>query len=284
MTRTGEAAGQGGANGMAGGGTGGGTAIAFPWDPLPPRPARPGRPGGRRGGGGESVAPAIVPLAPARLRGVQATDWLCSHLVVRGPAATLGAFRAAAAGPGVVPWRIDHAAMEEDLFHRLALACAGTGRLSVAGCHAFAAQFRERAEARHVRALELAATGRAACPFDLQALIPVPAPVLALGPDHGQARLWLREHWGTEALRRVETLPPAPGRSTPGPGVPDPDAPDPAVRGSRAEPGPPVGAGADEEWRVRFFSADWSPWQALLRLRQDWPGLSLALQPVYDAS
>jgi hypothetical protein len=30
-----------------------------------------------------------------------------------------------------------------------------------------------------------------------------------------------------------------------------------------------------------FLSADWTPWQALLRLRQDWPTLVLAVDPRY---
>jgi hypothetical protein len=30
-----------------------------------------------------------------------------------------------------------------------------------------------------------------------------------------------------------------------------------------------------------FLSADWTPWQAILRLRRDWPTLVLAVQPRY---
>ncbi len=33
--------------------------------------------------------------------------------------------------------------------------------------------------------------------------------------------------------------------------------------------------------RLEFWSADWSPWQALRRLQQDWPALRLTLQPAY---
>ena len=35
------------------------------------------------------------------------------------------------------------------------------------------------------------------------------------------------------------------------------------------------------ELRVGFWSADWSPWQAVLRLRKDWPALSFVLTPDY---
>ncbi|HET6239654.1 MAG TPA: hypothetical protein VFE41_32560, partial [Acetobacteraceae bacterium] len=41
-----------------------------------------------------------------------------------------------------------------------------------------------------------------------------------------------------------------------------------------------------EDWLRRsarvvfeFLSADWTPWQAILRLRRDWPTLVLAVQP-----
>ena len=30
-----------------------------------------------------------------------------------------------------------------------------------------------------------------------------------------------------------------------------------------------------------FLSADWTPWQALRRLRRDWPKLVLAVDPRY---
>lgn len=35
------------------------------------------------------------------------------------------------------------------------------------------------------------------------------------------------------------------------------------------------------ELRVEFWSADWSPWQALRRLRRNWPALSFGLKPDY---
>ncbi len=179
---------------------------------------------------------------------MHATDWLDCRLTVRGPAAAVAAFRAAAAGTGVVPWQVDHAAMEEDLFHRLVLACAGTRRLSVAGCHAFAAQFRERAEARHARALALDAP---ACPLDLHALVPVPAAVLALGPDDARALAWLDAHWGTPTLRRIEAGPPAPTNG---------DAPE-----------------GEATWEVAFFAADRAPEPAVAQLRLEWPALALSL-------
>ncbi len=31
-----------------------------------------------------------------------------------------------------------------------------------------------------------------------------------------------------------------------------------------------------------FWAADWTPWPAIAQLRQDWPGLRLAVRPRYD--
>ncbi len=43
------------------------------------------------------------------------------------------------------------------------------------------------------------------CPFDLHTLVPVPWPILRLGPDHPSAIDWMWTHWGTTwHLRRVE--------------------------------------------------------------------------------
>jgi hypothetical protein len=185
---------------------------------------------------------------------VVVTDWLFNRLTVSGPDAIVEKFATAAAGAGVVPWRLDFAAIEEDLFHRLVTGCSRT-RLSLDGCRAFAAQFREKIETRQARALALVGTSRA-CPFDLHALLPVPDRVLSRGPEDPQATDWLLGHWGTPALRQAVVLPAPPGRSYLPPG--------------------------HRAWRIGFFAADWSPWAALRQLRTTWPELRLDLQPVYQ--
>ncbi len=244
-------------------------AYQYPWDPPPAKPDKPVARSHRRGGG-RSSGPLGRTVEPGR-SGPRAghgsagrdretadpagvTDWLYNRLTISGPEARLTAFAAAAAGAGVVPWRLDMSALEEDLFHRL-LTGVGRGRLSVVGCRAFAAQFRDKIEVRQAQALTLVGTSQA-CPFDLHALLPVPARILALGPDDPLAQDWLRTHWGTLALRQVCQLPPLPGRSY-------------------LPPGHRVA-------RVGFFTADWSPWMALRQLRKTWPDLRFALQPVYD--
>ena len=46
------------------------------------------------------------------------------------------------------------------------------------------------------------------CPFDLHALLPVPAATLALGATHPDALAWLATHWGvTDRLRQVVLRP-----------------------------------------------------------------------------
>jgi hypothetical protein len=37
-------------------------------------------------------------------------------------------------------------------------------------------------------------------------------------------------------------------------------------------------------FRLSFWSADWTPWRALLSLREAWPALRFDLCPSYDAA
>jgi hypothetical protein len=179
--------------------------IRYPWETPPvvippdPPPARP-KPRGRR------PASAAPPAA----------DWLFQHLTVTGPAAIVAAFAAATRGAGVIPWQLDLAGIEEDIFHLAVAQPAAQRNLTVAGCRILARQFRARVELRQARAAER--IGRSLlCPFDLHTLLPVPPAILALGPTHPTALGWLRAHWGvTDRLRQVSVLPrPALGRRLP---------------------------------------------------------------------
>jgi hypothetical protein len=109
----------------------------------------------------------------------------------------------AARGSGITPWRLDFADIEETVFTLAVSQPAGFRNLSIDGCRILARQFRDRVEARQARAAELMATSLA-CPFDLHRLLPVPGPILLLGPNHATARAWLTAHWGiTDRLRQV---------------------------------------------------------------------------------
>lgn len=180
-------------------------------------------------------------------------DWLWNVLTVSGPAERVEAFRAAAAGPGVVPWVLDLAALEEEFLLPMAAPQDEVRAISLAGAKILARRLRDAAAANHQAALTRMATDRT-CPFDLHRLLPVPPAILALGPEEGVSRGWLRAHWGvTRPLRHVQVLP-----ST--------------LDGRKKRMG---------QLRVGFWSADWSPWAAIARLRRAWPELSLTLQPHY---
>jgi len=193
------------------------------------------------------AAPSVAEqVAPAH------TDWLYHHLTVTGPEQQVAAFRRAAAGAGVIPWTLDLDRIEEDFFLRLAAPVKGPRTLSLDGARMLAAELRDAVAHRHAAAV--ARVGRsAACPFDLHALVPVPADVLRLGPDHPDALLWLWTHWGTtQALRHVVRRP-SPGEGRQG-------------------------------FSVGFWAADWTPWRALATVRAAWPALRIEVRPKYEAT
>ena len=171
-------------------------------------------------------------------------DWLRNRLAISGPADPITRFRAAAQGTNCIPWHLDLNAEEARLFAPMASAGPEASVL--------ARELREAVAARHDRMLAGWA-GPGACPLDLHRLIPVPPSILRLGEDDPAAQGWLRSHWGTQlALRQVRVLP----------GV------DRRLRRSA-------------KLTYEFYAADWSPWQALLRLRAGWPALVFDLRPDY---
>jgi len=226
------------------------TAYRTPWesDPAPveallPEPVlAPPKPRGRR-------------LASSGREPMHRT-WLYHHLTGTGPAAALATFAAAARGSGVIPWQVDTAALEEDVFNLAVSQPAARRTLDIAGCRILARQFRERVEARQARAAALVGRSRA-CPFDLHTLLPVPATILQQGPTHLAALAWLTQHWGASGgLRQVVELPdPRPGRRLP--------------KGHAV-----LGYG--------FFTAAETPHAAVSQLAQHWPALRFVLQPRPD--
>jgi hypothetical protein len=89
-------------------------------------------------------------------------------------------------------------------------------------------------------------------PLDLNALIPIPRRVLRKGfVEAGQEWMWA--NWGVRwPIRRV-TL---------------------AIERERKGGVEPVAV-------FRFISEDWSPWIALLRMRERWPELRFEMTPSY---
>jgi hypothetical protein len=227
-------------------------ALQFPWDRdpvvadtpvLPETSPAPKKPRGRRPASARAV----------RLEPGAVLDCLYHHLTISGPAEDVARFTAAARGSGVIPWRLDGAAIEEDIFVRAVSQPASRRSLTVAGCRILARQFRDRFEAHHARAAALVGHSLA-CPFDLHVLLPVPAAILLLGPTDPAALAWLTRHWGTtDRLRQVTRRPkPGPGRRLPaGHAV--------------------IGYG--------FFTAGDTPRAAVDRLAADWSALQFQLTP-----
>lgn len=215
-------------------------------------------------GPGVPVAPPLDEMPePAGLSILQPTalrlphpDWLFHQLFVTGPSEVVTGFERAAAGAGIIPWQLDFDQLEEDTFHLLMTGSAGPNdRLSAAGAWLFAGEVRHAVAHRHARTL--ASVGQSqTCPFDLQALLPVPAHVLALGPDDPLSLAWLWTYWGTtEPLRYVAADPSGASRTG-------------------------LGAAGEDGRFWTFWSADWTPWAALRSLQEVWPFLIFACRPV----
>jgi hypothetical protein len=153
--------------------------------------------------------------------------------------------------------------MAEDFFHLLVVPPARAGSLvppvrslSLAGARILADQLCAAVARRPALAVGRVGHSRV-CPFDLHALVPVPDAVLQCGPDDPAALDWLWAHWGTtQPLRHVEDV-----------GV-----------GAAMRERPAAGAAA---WAVAFWSADWTPWQALAQMSARWPSLRFDMRPLY---
>ena len=173
------------------------------------------------------------------------TDWLCNRLTVSGPAGEVARFRTAARGTGGIPWHLDLDHEEARLYAPM----AGQGPEA----RALARELREVIAARHDRVLTRLYYS-VGCHLDLHRLIPIPDAILTLGEDAPAARQWLWTHWGTtQPLRQVRVLE---------------ENGDRRLRRSASVV-------------YEYLSADWTPWQALRRLRRDWGKLAFALDPRY---
>ena len=218
-----------------------------PWDPTPVAPALPpalpSRPKrlGRR--------PTTAPTASVEA----ASPWLYHHLTISGPAAAVTSFAETARGSGIVPWRLEAARLEEDIFNLAASQPGAIRSLTIAGCRILARQFRDRVEDRTARAAALVGRSRA-CPFDLHTLLPVPAPILELGLTHPQAQAWLTQHWGLT------------------------DSPQQVCERSGATAGRRLPA-SHTVVGYSFFTAGETPHAAIAQLGSRWPALRFVLRP-----
>lgn len=225
-----------------------------PWDPPTPPPGLPDLPDLP-----ETAAPdkrrGRRPKARDQGAGEEenASGWWFHHLTISGPGTSVSAFAESACGAGVVPWALDGAAIEEDVFNLAAAQPPDQRHLTIIGCHLLARQFRERVATHQAKAVSRVGRSRA-CPFDLQTLLPVPAAILQSGPTHPKALAWLSAHWGvTDRLRKV----------TRREGV---------TAGRRLPAGHAVIG-------YSFFTAGETPDAAIAQLRVAWPILRFVLLP-----
>ena len=218
-----------------------------PWDPTPVAPALPPALPSRTKRLGRR------PTTEARASVTAVSPWLYHHLTISGPAEAVTSFAEVARGSGIVPWRLEAARLEEDLFNLAVSQPSAIRSLTIEGCRILARQFRERVEDRAARAAARVARS-SACPFDLHTLLPVPAPILELGLTHPQAQGWLTRHWGlSDSPRQVAERPHATtGRRLPG--------------GYRVS-------------GYSFFTPHETPHAAVAQLGQRWPMLRFVLQP-----
>jgi hypothetical protein len=205
-----------------------------------------------KGGQSEKVFGGSAPCDPLALPN---TDWLRHELAVAGPAEDVARFTIAASGPGSIPWFYPNLDFEEDdRFHALINPPDGSHGLSPAAARVLARELRE-ATFQHQAKVRSQTGVSKAHPFDLHALIPVPAEILERGPDDGKSIEWLRAHWGTlQTLRQVRII-----------------SFKPATKRQK-----------HAQLVLEFWSADWTPWAAIGSLRQDWPTLRFTVQPDYS--
>jgi hypothetical protein len=180
-------------------------------------------------------------------------DWLRHEMAVTGVPLAIAEFKGAAAGAGAIPWAFPDLDYEEDdRYLALINPPDGSQGLSPAAARILAQELRE-AEFQHQNKVR-AQAGSRLCPFDLQALIPVPDSVRDFDPDHKSSIAWLRSHWGVlQALRKVALVPAGCKK----------------LRGKK------------EQLTLEFWSADWTPWPAIAAIRQRFGRLTFTVTPDY---
>ena len=177
-------------------------------------------------------------------------DFIFNRLEVSGPDERLYDFIGAASGPGFVDWRPEWHSVYEQIYFG---AVRGGAPTREAAEH-LARKLRDILWRRHEEERVRAELDSHRVPLDLNALFPIPRRVLRKGFGEA-AQEWMWGNWGVRwPIRRVTF----------------------AIERQRGDTigGKPVAV-------FRFISEDWSPWIALLRMRERWPELSFKLIPCY---
>jgi hypothetical protein len=180
-------------------------------------------------------------------------QYIWNRLEVSGPDELLYDFIGAASGPGFVDWRPEWHSVYEQIYFG---AVRGGAPTREAAEH-LARKLRDILWRRHEEERVHAELDSHRVPLDLNALIPIPRRVLRKG--FGVAgQEWMWANWGVRwPIRRV-TLAIDRHRD----------------RGVK-------GGGVGPVAVFRFLSEDWSPWIALLRMRERWPELRFEMRAGY---
>ena len=170
-----------------------------------------------------------------------------------GPDECLYDFIGAASGPGFVDWRPEWYSVYEQIYFGVIKRGAPTREAAEHLARNLRDIFWRRHEEERVRA-ELDSHR---VPLDLNALIPIPRRVLRKG--FGVAgQEWMWANWGVRWPIRRGTF---------------------AIE--RQRDSGVSGGGVGPVAVFRFLSEDWSPWIALLRMRERWPELRFEMRAGY---
>ncbi|MGA8746935.1 MAG: hypothetical protein ACLQVY_21810 [Limisphaerales bacterium] len=175
-------------------------------------------------------------------------EFIFNQLEVWGPHQLLYDFIGAASGPGFIDWRPEWHGIYEQIYFGAGRGGAPTRQAA----EHLARKLRDILWRRHEEERVRAELDSHRVPLDLNTLIPIPRSVLRKGfVEAGQEWMWA--NWGVRwPIRRVTF----------------------AVERLRRDGFRPVAV-------FRFLSEDWSPWIALVRMRERWPELRFEMKAGY---
>jgi hypothetical protein len=195
-------------------------------------------------------ASATLPAAGVAVRADDGPEFIWNRLEVSGADEQLYDFIGAASGPGFVDWRPEWHGVYEQIYFGVVEGGAPTREAA----ENLARELRDILWRRHEVERARVDLDSHRVPLDLNALIPIPRRILRKGfVEVGQEWMWA--NWGVRwPIRRVTF----------------------AIERARGDRG-----GVRPIAVFRFLSEDWSPWIALLRMRERWSGLRFEMTAVY---
>jgi hypothetical protein len=180
--------------------------------------------------------------------GERGPEFIFNRLEISGPHELLYDFMGAASGPGFVDWRPEWHSVYEHMYFGVLRGGAPTREAA----EHLARKLRDILWRRHEEERTCAELDSHRVPLDLNALIPIPRRVLRKGFVEAWQD-WMWANWGVRwPIRRVTF----------------------AMERRDKDKARPVAV-------FRFLSEDWSPWIALVRMRERWPELRFEMKAEY---